>query len=303
MLYAILRSNDIPYDYADKKCIDAVHYINGNGTPNANVIVGGDIYHKEVFTPFLESISKKYNVSLLKESIEKNIIHLRDTFEFEDKVFEKDYWSLSITDLIAKYFSVFPNIEHTPLPSVDDDTPYIEFPSDYIEIKRYWKASNDGRPIKLKDGQGRRRKLYVNALLRRMINPQISFDNLLFNLVWEVYHYISNVGADNIIGKKEIYEIAVNAMKSELRLNASLSWDKRKFMVNRSFCAKYGLSPNTVKGMAKHEILSKNIGELYDASMTDKDNLAFMNEHGLDISLLTLKRWRKEHNITKYGKK
>ena len=31
-------------------------------------------------------------------------------------------------------------------------------------------------------------------------------------------------------------------------------------------------------------------------------NIEMMKEYGLEISLITLKRWRKENNITKYKK-
>ena len=42
------------------------------------------------------------------------------------------------------------------------------------------------------------------------------------------------------------------------------------------------------------------IGNLYDCSLTDKENLKVMKEHGLKVSLSTLRRWRRENNITKY---
>ena len=44
------------------------------------------------------------------------------------------------------------------------------------------------------------------------------------------------------------------------------------------------------------------IGELYDCSLTDKENLEVMKQHGLEISLPTLKRWREKMGITKYKK-
>ena len=43
---------------------------------------------------------------------------------------------MKMENILVKYLDVYPNLEHTPLPDVDDDTPFIKFPSDYIEIKK-----------------------------------------------------------------------------------------------------------------------------------------------------------------------
>lgn len=66
--------------------------------------------------------------------------------------------------------------------------------------------------------------------------------------------------------------------------------------------------------MSKREVInkfkiSKNnnkkqfIGEFYDLSLTDKENIEKMKEYGFEVSLRTLKTWRKENNITKYKAK
>lgn len=45
------------------------------------------------------------------------------------------------------------------------------------------------------------------------------------------------------------------------------------------------------------------IGEYYDASLTDGQNINAMKRYGFEVSLRTLKTWRKENSITKYKKK
>ena len=61
--------------------------------------------------------------------------------------------------------------------------------------------------------------------------------------------------------------------------------------------------------MSKREVINKfkhnkkqYIGEFYDVSLTDKENIEMMKSYGFEVSLRTLKTWRKENNITKYKK-
>lgn len=219
---------------------------------------------------------------------------------FLNDTFENDYRNMKMEDILAKYIDVFPNMEHTPFEIPDDDTPYIIYPVGYVEIRRWWRKRLNGRPIKIKDGEGRRRILFLNGIIRRLINPDITFDNLLYNLLYELVHYHTNFKADNIIDKKEIYNIAKDIMNKDMADYERLRGSRKKFMVNPNYCAKHKLSKNEVKNIAAKMIRYGQIGELYDCSLTDKENLEIMKENGLGTSLSTLKRWRKENGFTKY---
>jgi hypothetical protein len=184
------------------------------------------------------------------------------------------------------------NIEYS------DDEPIIYYPTDYIEITRPWKKIN-GETLKISDGNNRRKKLYTNAILRRAINPSITFDNLLYNIVWEFYHYYINDG--NRIDKKTLYGIVENAMQQDIDLSLLKSGKPRyKFFVNQKYCEKYNLTKQQVIGNSRNK--KQYIGEFYDLSMTDQQNVDTMKEYGLDISIITLKRWKKENGIKKYKK-
>ena len=316
LVYAIFDANklDINEDKYDRGSKEACRYFNGNGTDTFEFTTTDMIYSKEDFNISLcnnkNSISKN-NVTTtnnkkdiennkLNKSKERNNIALNG--RFIDKRFGDDFWSMKIGDILAKYVDVYPNLEHTPFPTADEDTPYILFPNDYIEIRRKWSVVNGGRTVKIKDGQGRRMKLFLNGILRRRINPDITFDNLLYNLLYELYHYISNDNAKNKIGKKEIYEIANRVMDADLAKIEAKGTD-RSYMVNRAYCAKYRKSPNEVKNIAAKAIRSQKIGELYDCGLTDKQNSEMMKEYGLNVSERTIRRWRKDNGIAKYKKK
>ena len=302
-VHTLLAANQIPIDEIDKRSIKASQYYNGNGCGNINLNIYNIVYDKIDFNDYY----KDYYSNTSSESINITHIHTPTTImtyddTFKDKQFEVDFWSMKMEDILVKYLDVYPNIEHTPLPEVSDDTPYIMFPSDYIEIRRYWTSKDGGRAIKLKDKEGRRRKLFINGIIRRRINPNITFDNLLYNLLYELVYYVSNYDAENIIDKREIYNITRSVMKADLSRSDGMKGTSRKFMVNPNYCAKHGVSRKKARVIASKSISGNRIGELYDCSKTDKENLEQMKQQGLEISLVTLKRWRKENGITKYKK-
>ena len=304
-VYTILAANKLDIDDIDKRSLKASQYYNGNGTETFDYNVTGIVYNINDYNSYYNDYYKLNNVG--KSIIENHTyttpynIHLNDTFE--DSQFEYDYWNMKMEDVIEKYISVYPNIEHTPLAIPDDDTPYIIYPNDYIEIRRWWRKRLDGQPIKIKDGEGRRRKLFINGIIRRLINSNITFDNLLYNLLYELVYYVSNLDADNVVGKKEIYMIARDVMNKDMTQYEHLRGSHKQFMVNPNFCIKHNLTKNEVKSMAAKMIRYNQIGELYDCSKTDKENLEIMKENGLIISIITLKRWRKVNGIAKYKKK
>lgn len=296
---AILESNGLNIKDIDHRSREAERYYNGNGCGNIEVCTTNIIYYKEDFKEFYNHYHREIKDKSINENHTYNNthnIHLNDTFE-------SDYWNMKMEEFLSKYNNVYPNMEHTPLEIPDDDTPYIIYPHGYIEIRRWWRKRLDGKPIKIKDGEGRRRKLFLNGIIRRLINPNITFDNLLYNLLYELLFFISNFDADNIIGKREIYQIAQDVMKKDMTKYENLRGSHKRFMVNPNFCIKHGLSKNEVKSMAAKMIRYNQIGELYDNSLTDKENLEIMKENGLDISPITLKRWRNENGITKYKKR
>lgn len=305
-VHTILNANQIPVGDIDKHSLKASQLYFGNGCGNIDIKVSHIIYNKQDFTSYY----KDYNTSNDNESINlthntnnthhPTIMSYSDTFI--DKQFADDYWNMKMEDILVKYVDIYPNIEHTPLPVVDDDTPYILFPADYCEIKRYWRVNDDGRATKIKDGEGRRRKLFFNGILRRLITPSISFDNLIYNLLFELVYYISNYKAEYVIDKKDIFHIAKNVMNADMTRYEGLKGTDRRFMVNPRYCQKYSLNKKQVRNIACKLLRNQHIGELYDCARTDKENLAIMQEHGLDVSLITLKRWRKENGITKYRK-
>lgn len=277
-----------------------------NGTNDSNVFVSDCIYELDDFN--IDDIIKNNSKSISQnERKETQHYRLSDTFE-KNTTFEKDYWSneMSFSKLCYKYDSIMPNIQNSKIDIPSEDEPFVDIPSDYREIHRYWYLLVDEKDRKtacikkIGDGMGRRHKLFINGIIRRLINPQITFDNLLHNLVWEFITYMYNNG--NHITKLDIWNIAKNVMNTDLTRYSTLGTTKRKWMVNPYFASKHNMSKREVINKFKHN-KKQYIGEFYDVSLTDKENIKVMKEYGLEISLITLKRWRKENNIRKYKAK
>lgn len=269
-----------------------------NGTNDSNVFVSDCVYELSDFN--IDDI--KVQPKCIQE--EHHNIGLTCTFE-NDTALIKDFWNLKLTEFLYKYDSIMPNIQNSKIDIPSEDEPFIDIPSDYREIHRYWYLMVDEKGHKLdyikkiRDGEGRRKKLFLNGIIRRLINPQITFENMLHNIVWEFVTYMVNDG--NKITKKILWNIVQDIMKTDITRYSELGKTTRKWMVNPYFSTKYGMSKREVINKFKHN-KKQYIGEFYDLSLTDKENIEMMKEYGLEVSLRTLKTWRKENNITKYNK-
>ena len=274
---------------------------------NGQIILTEHIYSIEDFGISTTNQNGHSN-SIIKE--EENIIKLECPIQDNDYI--NDYRNMSYSDLLMKYSDKYPIFEHTPLDEVDDDTPYILLPANYIEIKRYWfmeviydengnKRWKTSKVRKIKDGEHRRKKLFINGILRRMMIKNLSFEHLLNNMVYELYHYIDN--SKDRITKKDLFEISVSIYKSDIdNYKGLVKGDKRKFIVNDKYCIKHNLNRKQVRNISRRIITFNQIGELYDFNLTDKQNVEVFKEYGLNISTKTLQRFRYEIGITKYNK-
>ena len=292
----------------------------GNGTDTFEFTVTDIIYCKDDFNIYFYIDNNKINNSNIlynNEFVNKNYtytptttnIHLDD--KFEDNQFQSDFWNMKIEDILEKYIYTYPNLERTPLEIPDDDTPVIMLPPNYVEINRVGKAGKTGKyvrvkagtPIKIKDGQGRRRTLFWNGILRRLINPSISFDNLVYNLLFELCYYITNYEAKNVIGKRDIYQIAKSVMKQDMTKYQYLTGTDKEYSANQNDCIKYNVTPNQATKIYRGMVTAARIGELYDCSKSDKENLEVMKKNGLEIHQSTLSRWKKTNGLSRDYKK
>ena len=275
----------------------------GSGS-DCEVVVTENSYSVNDFNLILE---KGLSNSIKKEK--RNNIEIESLFRNEE--YKYDFYHLSYAELLDKHRYVYPFFEQTPLPVVSDDCPYIILPENYISIRRYWlceKVEDEygeekwryAKIRKIKDGEQRRKKLFLNGILRRKMIPDITFEYLLYCLIFELYYFYEN--SKDTIKKLDILNIARNVMMVDIANYSFEQTDKRQFVINEAYCRKYNVSKKEARNLSKKLINYEKIGELYDPTLTDKKNIELFKQYGLSISSKTLQRFRGEMGLKKYKK-
>ena len=232
------------------------------------------------------------------------------SYQFENKEFEKDFARMPFADIVAKYKGIYRNIQQSQLPFADADTPIIELPDDFFEISRIWrKGMEKNEIVRIKNHCHRRIKLYNNLVIRRLIIPTLSFDELVYALCYEMSYFIDNSDRTDLITRQQLIGIAENAMVADI---TKFNYIKpRKSIVNYRYTAKYGLSKKQVrsryngqKNAQNNTQIKKNNSEIinrfYNPNLTIAENIDYIEDMtGTRFSERTIKNWKKENGLTK----
>lgn len=288
----------------DNALLSGVQNIGGMSS-TGRLKVSYKVYDKEDFLDNTtyncdKNIYSKSAIKNNKEKKKRNGITLNCTFE-------KDLNELDFNQFLMKYRNKYEYFANTPLTF---NNGYALIPDNYYEIKRKWvndtyetsTGIKDIRTVyRLKDGDGRRDKMFVQCLIRRKIKPDITLEELVFNLACERQWYFNN--DDNQLNNKELIRIATNAMNVE-EITIPPTATGKKFIVDKAYWAERDINANQAKQMIKKMIKNEEIGNLYDPSLTDKENLAIFKQYNVECSKRTLATWKKENGLTRgYTKK
>lgn len=198
---------------------------------------------------------------------------------------------------------------HTPLPEVDDDTPIIQYPKDYIETPRrfYWDKENRTHFVKKwEDGQARHRKIYMAGIIIRKLNPQLTPTELLFAAAQEFATYYDNSDSK--------YYMATLLHIVECVLNANVTkelgkWKRKNYIVNGEYCDKYCVAKIKVVGQqngkrntANRVMRYEEIAKYYDPQLTDNANLLRLKQKGIKCGKRTLTSFKQEYGYTTTAK-
>lgn len=149
-------------------------------------------------------------------------------------------------------------------------------------------------PVKQKDGEHRRRKLFKNACLRRLICPDVDADTLLFNLYIDLWRFFDN--SDGVIQLTTLKRKVQNAMsKSPQELESYCSQDIAYWKANRP---KFICKADSQATLADAHRFAKDIRyaeieQQYDRNKSVQENIAA----GLDVPQRTLYRFCHERGI------
>ena len=157
---------------------------------------------------------------------------------------------------------------------------------------------------RIRDGEGRRKCLYIGALIRRMIHPNISFEHLLYNLIAERQWYYDN--SDKVLTNEVLMQIANNALSIPIeKINIKTKRKPSKFKVDKSYCLQNGIKTKVMVGIVRRKLKDEEIGELYDCNLSVKQNLDLLKANGMKIGLSRLYEFCDRNNIPRrcYRKK
>lgn len=246
--------------------------------------------------------SKCKNQSAILDQSEKSKVQNGVSSQIS-KSFINDMDCMASMDFISKYRNCYPYFTETELQYKDG---YAVIDNNYYVVRRMWYnqvyETKDGTVTvnevrKYKDGNKRRIRLYNTARILRNIKNDITAEHLAYILYCEREYYYDN--SDNILSNERILSIATEITSMPMDKVIMDNNNKNSFKVDKSYWAEKGITARQAVQIVRGQINDRNIGELYDCSLTDKENIEMMKEYGIKVSLITLKRWRKKNGITK----
>ena len=295
------------FDIIDAKAKDSSRYFNGSK--------GCDIVCNEENTIRINdvrTIVKDINCSekgstnnINRDNKDKAILLANPLPEhFVDSEFINNFYSLDYDDFYEKcyYSGKYVNQQHT-LVEDDGTMPIIELDDNCIEIIRKYKMIDfRGKMIpveyKFKDGEGRRNRLWNNGMLRRKINPSITFEDVLYSLVYEICLYYDN--SDGQLNKNTVYAIARSVMNYDVNSYNPRLRKRRSYIASSAYCQIHGISKRKAVAMyqAKKRSKAPLIEYYYRDGLSPKDVEALIKESGENIDISTIRKWFKK-NVNK----
>ena len=211
----------------------------------------------------------------------------------------RDLNNLNDSEFIKKWSDKYFYQMETPV-TYDDDGIARLWDKEYYQIRNKF-SKVDGYTVKFKHGERRRIVLYNMILTMFKINPKISDENLVFNVVVERHHFfesvdgklnngwmlnaIKNARIANMIGRNQIQPIPMTfkIQKSHF-IDLINKWDAE---------GKNGMM--TLTNKIRKKINIERVGAVYDFNLSVKENLKLLAEHGIVVSQAKLYRLKKDN--------
>lgn len=171
---------------------------------------------------------------------------------------------------------------------------------DFIKIDRQWQINTTGKrtPRIWRIGENRKYRLLKTLTIKKQIKPDIRYDELLFNAIYERYYFFDN--SDGKLSNKWLLSILPPILNHNNNIHFQTA---AKLKCNTEYLKQIGKSYQKASAEAKHKMLVDAVLPLYNKDFTIKENLEAMQNKGLKLSLRTLKTILKEAGISKSRKK
>ncbi len=298
-LYGCLINNNINLLRNKDNCGSlTTQLMNGNSDSNVRTYCSYFIYNKQYFLQnchlelYTTHTPQQYssNRQFCKNRTEDNRLPDEELQVIRDL-------NLGVAEFLEKY-SYIGVIDETKL---DYNTNgYAFFPLAYykLNIRIDW-TQKKPKILKYKDGEGRRRRLYIDALMIRAIKPNVTFLELLYNLVLRRQYYYDN--SDKVLTNRILIDDAYAILGMKLEDIHALNPSKHGvFKTDAVYCAEHNVSRRQHSRTVRKMLNYQSIGEWYDISKSVNYNYKYARAHFIKVSLNTLKNFCKENNIDMY---
>lgn len=286
------------YEYPDFSCNDndfveyLKRYCDYSGSP------------KSKYKRYIDSILSSYNISSISKN-ERERESKYNTVYDDCKKNEHllcDMERLSYDEFMREYRIKYEYIyrvegeEWTPIIAENRYVQYQNIAEGYFSLKYY------STPIK--DGQCRRKRLYQRMLLRRVINPDIKADELLFNAYEDLHRFFDNSGKNgaNVITIDELQHNVESAMRMSLQdieteYSDTLTYLRSKAPKSGRIYKFKGVTTLAERNKAIKAIRWQIISDNYDWTLTPRENYDYLQMIGITVSIDTIYRFCKEYEI------
>lgn len=249
-------------------------------TQDVSTYISNTVYSIDDFEPYIVPVT--VNGTSTKKSESNNLNRSRDIV---DKEFLYNLYHCKYEEFFKSYFdSYYPNYSQsleTTL-TLSENEMWYEYPDDYVAVFR----KREGKKVlKWNIGEDRKKRLYITAQMMLYNCPELTIENLIYNLYIERKHYYNNV--DNKINNQVLIDTAVNAFNRRINLNPS---NHSSYRVNKEFWSEQGVGVHQAKGFIRREIRVQEILPYIDSYKSAKENHQILIDNGFKISLRTMRR-------------
>lgn len=224
---------------------------------------------------------------------------VKTELDIEEQILS-DFQKLSYSHFVNKYINIYTIQRNTNINwlNVDVNKASIPLPENYFEIT--YRKGKGGKVRKIEDGKGRKKHLFTWAIIHRLINKNITPEELLFNVVADLHDFIYT-DSKTAITKQQILDIVYNALNANLDDYKEKLKPKRKTLTNPNYCAKFFVNKKQAANIGRRQLKEEEIGEVYDVNKSVKENLESLKQMGIKTSLRTLYRFCKNNEINTKG--
>jgi hypothetical protein len=156
--------------------------------------------------------------------------------------------------------------------------------------------------IKPHNGQRRKSKLRLSCLIWRYIKPDITFEHLLYNLMYEVEHFYTDDDGE-LHNRFVLMDIARSALRVGVDELSSIKTKQPKYKLKPYYCRANDLNPKSYSNIVRGLLNRLRMAKDYDLGKSIEENLSSFNNSGRKVGKSSLYNFCKEFGVDRHPNK